>query len=94
MLTIMLYIEVIRSRTHPDYTLLHNPIVRVNDGAPRPIKCRLDELLDHLKRAGFSDEEIERAQKEIEERGQTAIGSTTLTAAELESILSKCSEEL
>jgi len=86
-----LYIEVIRSLTHPDHTLLHVPIVSVNDGTPQPIKCRADELLGYLKRSGFSDEEIERAQKEIEDRGQTTIGSTKLTAAELERILSECS---
>jgi hypothetical protein len=71
-----------------NYTMLHKPLVSLNDGEPRQMKCRTYELLDYLKSAGFSsDGEINWAQKEIEEKGQTVLEPTKIIDAGLKRLL-------
>jgi hypothetical protein len=82
-----LYIAVARNPDN-NYTLLHQPLVALNDGELQQKKCRTYELLDHLKSAGFSsDEEIRRVQKEIEETGQTVFESNKVVDTGLERLL-------
>jgi hypothetical protein len=81
-----LYIVVARNREN-NYTLLHKPAVALNDGALQQRGCCTYEILDYLKSAGVSDEEIDRARTEIEEKGQTALESTRIVDADLGRVL-------
>jgi hypothetical protein len=63
--------------------LLHKPIVRLNDDLPQPSGCSTGELLDYLRSAGVSAEEINRATREIDAGHPAIIESTKITAADL-----------
>jgi hypothetical protein len=81
-----LNIEVIRN-TERRNTLLHSPIVQLNDGMPRPTRCQTIELLAYLTSAGVPEEEIDRARRELEEEGRTLLESTKIIDAGLERVL-------
>jgi hypothetical protein len=81
-----LYIAVPRNPAN-NYTLLHKPIVALNGGEAKQCECRTYELLNSLKNAGVAEDEISRAQREIEQKGQTEI-----TGAGLETAVSQCCE--
>jgi hypothetical protein len=81
-----LYIAVARNPAN-NYTLLHKPIVAMNDGEPKQCECPTYELLASLNKAGVAEDEIGRAEKQIEEKGYTEI-----TGAGFETAVSKCCE--
>lgn len=80
-----LYIEVLRSH----HTIFHKPMLRVNDGALQQCDVYTYDLLVCLKGAGFSDEELTTAWKEIEDKGSTTIQSSTI---DLRKVVSDCHE--
>jgi hypothetical protein len=49
--------------------------------------------LESLRSAGASDQQINRAQREIEEKGWTVFESSEITDAGLERAVSKCCEQ-
>ena len=81
-----LRIQVLLNATRTN-TLQHPPLVSLDDGMPRSARCSTCELLDYLKSAGVSDNEINEAAREIEHKGQTVLESTTIIEAGLERVL-------
>jgi hypothetical protein len=79
-------IQVLFNATHTN-TLQHPPIVSLGDGMLQPARCSTYELLDYLRRAGVSDNEIDEAVREIEQMGQTVLESATITEADLKRVL-------
>src|ERR1035438_10667705 len=69
-----LRIQVLLNAAHTN-TLQHPPIVSLDDGMPQPAGCSTSELLDYLKSAGVSENEISEAVREIEQKGQTVLES-------------------
>jgi hypothetical protein len=62
-------------------------MVALNAGAIAQCDYPTYELLHSLKNAGIPDEEIDRAQREIEERGQTVFEFNEITDAGLENVV-------
>src|SRR5271168_5256597 len=81
-----LTIDVIRNAENRN-TLSHKPLVQLNDGLPQSSGCSMCELLDFLKSAGVSEEEINRARREIEEKGRPVLESDKILGADLERVL-------
>jgi hypothetical protein len=54
---------------------------------PQPAGCSTSELLDYLKSAGVSENEISEAVREIEQKGQTVLESTMIIGADLKRAL-------
>jgi hypothetical protein len=71
-----LRIQILLNATHTN-TLQHPPIVSLDDGIPQSARCSTCELLDYLKRSGASDNEINEAVREIEQKGQSLLELTT-----------------
>jgi hypothetical protein len=83
-----LYIAVAHNPQN-NYALLHKPLVALNASIRQCESCTY-ELLDSLRTAGASDEEVNLSQREIEEKGQTTFEAVGLTDAVLEDVVSKC----
>ena len=81
-----LRIQVLLNAAHTN-TLQHPPIVSLDDGMPQPAGCSTSELLDYLKSAGVSENEISEAVREIEQKGQTVLESTMIIGADLKRAL-------
>lgn len=81
-----LAVVVSRNRENRN-TLLHKPIVQLNDGMPQSMGCLTVELLGHLNSAGVSNEEINRLRREIEEKGWSILESTKIVCADLKRVL-------
>lgn len=79
-------IQVLLNATYTN-TLQHPPIVSLGDGMPQSARCSTCELLDYLKSTGVSNNEINKAAREIEQKGQTVLESTTIIEADLKRIL-------
>jgi hypothetical protein len=87
-----LYIAVARNSDN-NYALLHKPIVALSGGLFQQCKCHTYELLDSLRTAGASDEEINPARRRIEEKGETVFESNNITDVGLKSVVFECCEE-
>ena len=81
-----IHIEVLLNTTQTN-TLEHPPIVSLNDGMPQSARCSTCELLDYLKSVGVSEEEINDAAREIEEKGRTVLESRKVREADLKGVL-------
>ena len=68
-------------------TLLHKPIVQLNDDIPQSRGCWTCELLDYLRGAGVSEEDVNRVQREIEEQGHSVLRSNQIVDTDLERVL-------
>lgn len=84
-----LYIAVARNPENA-YTLLHKPIIALGRSGIRQCECPTDELLEAIRSAGATAEEISRAQSEIEENGQTVLESATILDKDLENAVHRC----
>lgn len=80
-----LTIVVTRNRENRN-TLLHPPIVQLNDGMPQSRGCSTHDLLNYLN-SGVSKEEIYRARGEIEVKGWSILESNKIIDADLERVL-------
>jgi hypothetical protein len=82
-----LTINVLRNSERSN-TLLHPPIVQLNDGMPQSRRCSAYELLEYLRlRADVSENEFNRGLREIEEKGLTVLESTKIVVADFERVL-------
>jgi hypothetical protein len=79
-------IQVLFNATHTN-ALQHPPIVSLGDGMLQSARCSTCELLDYLRSAGVSDNEINEAGREIEQKGHTVLESATITEADLKRVL-------
>jgi hypothetical protein len=79
-------IQVLSNATRTN-TLLHPPIVSLDGGTPQSARCSTLELLDYLKSAGASENEIRGKAREIEDNGRTTFESSKINEAELKRVL-------
>ena len=82
-------------RNYPEHTntFRHRPfVVMLDNGQQFESELEAHELLHQLKARGLPDEDLMRAAREIEERGQTVIELAGVSTADLERAVRSHSE--
>jgi hypothetical protein len=68
-------------------TLLHPLVVWINDGIARARRCSTYDLVNYLRTAGVSKDEIDRLQSGILEEGRAVLESSKIVDADVERVL-------